>query len=134
MINTKKLIEIARKSRGMATIRRKTIAATKEVEKGHFVVYTVDGHRFTFPLGHLKSYIFRELLTMSQEEFGLPSSGPITFPCDASFMKDAANLIHQRAAVAKERALLQNLITKSSHPSFYVDQERTGQQLVARAC
>ncbi|KAI3795607.1 hypothetical protein L1987_38263 [Smallanthus sonchifolius] len=142
MIGTKTLIKIARKSQQMAIIRRKSIAAPgafrdfnsnskTKVEKGHFVVYTLDGHRFVFPLGHLKTYIFRELLTMSEEEFGLPSSGPITFPCDAAFMKDAANLIHQRAALAKERALLQYLVTKSCHPSFYVHQERAG---VAHAC
>ncbi|KAM0049213.1 putative small auxin-up RNA [Helianthus debilis subsp. tardiflorus] len=145
MMNTKKLIKIARKSQEMATIRRKSITgpgalrddntnSTTKVEKGHFVVYTLDGHRFVFPLGHLKTYIFRELLTMSEEEFGLPSSGPITFPCDASFMKDVANLFQQRATLAKERALLQSLITKSCHPSFYVSQETTRQQLVAHAC
>ncbi|KAI3745256.1 hypothetical protein L1987_58366 [Smallanthus sonchifolius] len=143
MIGTKTLIKIARKSEQIAAIRWKSIAApgafrdfnsnsTTKVEKGHFVVYTLDGQRFVFPLGHLKTYIFRELFTMSEEEFGLPSSGPITFPCDASFMNDAANLIHQPAALAKERAFLESLVTRSSHPSFYVHQERTRQQLVAQ--
>ncbi|KAM0049212.1 putative small auxin-up RNA [Helianthus debilis subsp. tardiflorus] len=131
MFDTKNLIKIARKSQEMATVRRKSTAATK-AEKGHFVVYTLDGRRFVFPLTHLKTYIFRELLTMAEEEFGLPSSGPITFPCDASFMNDAANLINQRAALAKERALLQSLITKSCHPSFYLSQERTKQPMLVK--
>ncbi|KAI3745258.1 hypothetical protein L1987_58368 [Smallanthus sonchifolius] len=152
MIGTKTLIKIARKSQQMVTIRRKiegpraqqmvTIRrkiegprafrdyntnSTTKAEKGHFVVYTPDGHRFVFPLGHLKTYIFRELLTMLEEEFRLPSSGPITFPCDASFMKDTTNLIHQCVVLAKERALLQSLVTKSSHPSFYFRQSKAKQ-------
>lgn len=129
----------------MATIRRKSIAqpgefkdcntnSTMKAEKGHFVVYTLDGHRFVFPLGHLNTYIFKELLTMSEEEFGLPSNRPITFPCDASFMKDVANLIQQRATLGKEKALMLSLVTNGSHLSSYVCRERTRQQLVAHAC
>ncbi|MFS8025260.1 putative small auxin-up RNA [Helianthus anomalus] len=66
MFDTKNLFKIARKSQEIATVRRKSIASTK-AEKGHFVVYTLDGRRFVFPLTHLKTYIFRELLTMSEE-------------------------------------------------------------------
>ncbi|KAL8196818.1 hypothetical protein R6Q57_024472 [Mikania cordata] len=145
MIGTKNFIKIARKSQEMATIRRKSIAAnrtfqdnnnntTTKIEKGHFVAYTLDGHRFVLPIGHLKSYIFRELLTISEEEFGLPRSGPITFPSDVAFIKDAANLIHKRATLASERALLQSLITKCNYPCFDVDQERTRPQIVAHSC
>ena len=143
MIGTKKLIKIARKSQEFATIRRKIFSgelrdnnanSTTKVEKGHFVVYTLDGHRFVFPLGHLNTYIFRELLTMSEEEFGLPSNGPITFPCDASFMKDATKLIQQCATLDKERDLLLSLVPKVTHQSLYVRKEEAVQQLVARAC
>ncbi|KAJ0726084.1 putative small auxin-up RNA [Helianthus annuus] len=107
MFSTKNIIKISRKSQEMAT------NSITKVEKGHFVGYTLDGQRFVFPLKHLKTYIFRELLSISEEEFGLPSNGPITFPCDASFMKDAANLIYERASLAKERALLQSLVIKT---------------------
>ncbi|KAL8267939.1 hypothetical protein R6Q59_001737 [Mikania micrantha] len=114
MIGTHKLIKIARKSQEFATIsvgatrafRDNNTNSTTKIEKGHFFVYTRDGQCFVFPIGHLKSCIFRELLTMSEEEFGLSSSGPITFTCDASFMKVAANLVVQGATQAKERALL----------------------------
>ncbi|GJR85550.1 hypothetical protein Tco_1126151 [Tanacetum coccineum] len=143
MIGTKKLIKIARKSQEFATIRRKSFSrelrdnntkSTTKVEKGHFVVYTLDGHRFGFPLGHLNTYIFRELLTMSEEEFGLPTNGPIKFPCDASFMRDAASLIQQCATLDKERDLLLSLVPKVTHQSLYVCNEEAAQQLVARAC
>ncbi|KAL8196819.1 hypothetical protein R6Q57_024473 [Mikania cordata] len=137
MIGTHKLIKITRKSQEFATIRPISVGATRayrdnntnsttKIEKGHFVVYTCDGQRFVLPIGHLKSCIFRELLTMSEEEFGLSSSGPITFPCDASFMKVAANLVVQGAILAKERALLESLVTKTSHPSFYVTNKDSG--------
>ncbi|KAJ0964014.1 hypothetical protein J5N97_029136 [Dioscorea zingiberensis] len=52
-------------------------------EKGHFFVYTSDGKRFMVPLAYLDNNIFKELLKISEEEFGLPGDGPITLPCDA---------------------------------------------------
>lgn len=145
MIGTRKLIKIARKSQEMASIRPKSLAKAgafrdrntdlmTKVEKGHFVVYTLDGHRFVFPLDNLKTYIFRELLAMSAEEFGLSSSGPITFSCDASFLKDATNLINKNVTIDMQRALIQSLFAKSNYPTCYVYQETTMQQLVAHAC
>ncbi|MCD9559575.1 hypothetical protein HAX54_017625 [Datura stramonium] len=60
-----------------------TVAAISSiVEKGHFVVYTTDQARFSIPLAYLLNEIIRQLLNMSEEEFGLPSGGPITLPCD----------------------------------------------------
>lgn len=55
-------------------------------EKGHFVVYTTDEKRFVVPLAYLKNNVIRELFKMAEDEFGLPSCGPITLPCDADFM------------------------------------------------
>ncbi|KAJ0963996.1 hypothetical protein J5N97_029118 [Dioscorea zingiberensis] len=56
-------------------------------EKGHFFVYTSDGKRFMVPLAYLDNNIFKELLKISEEEFGLPGDGPITLPCDAASME-----------------------------------------------
>ncbi|KAK8987413.1 hypothetical protein V6N11_027165 [Hibiscus sabdariffa] len=47
------------------------------VDKGHFVVYTMDKKRYVIPLAHLKNSIFQELFKMS-EEFRLSCNGPIT--------------------------------------------------------
>ncbi|KAK0575761.1 hypothetical protein LWI29_006563 [Acer saccharum] len=66
-------------------------------QKGHFVVYSIDKKRFEVPLQYLNNEIFKELLQMSQEEFGLPTTGPIMLPCDAVFMELAlSSLVLQR--------------------------------------
>ncbi|MBA0849483.1 hypothetical protein Goshw_016582 [Gossypium schwendimanii] len=102
MLSTKKLIRMERKWRKMAAIGRKTITSTGSTrrkvadedhssessvgDKGHFVVYTADKKRFVIPLSYLNNSIFQELFKMSEEEFGLSSDGPITFPCDSVIM------------------------------------------------
>ncbi|KAK0583395.1 hypothetical protein LWI29_036479 [Acer saccharum] len=97
MINPKKLIKLARKWQRVAALRRKRISLpglnTAVADKGHFVVYTADQRRFVLPISYLSNQIFQELLWMSEEEFGLPSNGPITLPCDAVFMEYAVSLI-----------------------------------------
>lgn len=48
------------------------------VDKGHFVAYTADRNRFVIPLACLHTEVFRQLrqlLQMSEDEFGLPSDG-----------------------------------------------------------
>ncbi|KAH7692285.1 Small auxin-up RNA protein [Dioscorea alata] len=57
-------------------------------EKGHFNVYTSEGKCFMVPLAYLDNSIFKELLRISEEEFGLPCDGPITLPCDAASMSN----------------------------------------------
>ena len=52
--------------------------------KGHCVVYTADERRFEVPLAYLRNRVFKELLRMSQEEFGFASDGRITLPCDVA--------------------------------------------------
>ncbi|KAL2936951.1 Auxin-responsive protein SAUR64 [Bienertia sinuspersici] len=74
-ISTKKLIKIARR---VASPRSKRVA-----DKGHFVVYTTDRRRFELPLFYLKSEVFTDLFRMAEEEFGVPTDGPITLPCDS---------------------------------------------------
>ncbi|XP_043709147.1 auxin-responsive protein SAUR36-like [Telopea speciosissima] len=101
MINNKKLIiAMARRwkkfavaaghwriSEGRSTKGSQRCKSQVVADKGHFIVYTADKKRFMIPLAYLTTNIFRELLRMSEEEFGLPGDGPITLPCDSAFME-----------------------------------------------
>ncbi|KAL2925968.1 Auxin-responsive protein SAUR64 [Bienertia sinuspersici] len=110
MINTRKLIKMARKWHKVAAASRKRISWPRPVaDKGHFVVYTIDGRRFTIPLEYLKSEIFIELLRIAEEEFGVTCSGPIMLPCDSKFMEYATSLIQRRVSEDLEKALIMSL-------------------------
>ena len=106
MISPKKIIKMARKWQRIAVLGRKRISSsttninvdaescsTSVANKGHFVVYTADQRRFMIPLVYLSNNIFRELFKMSEEDFELPSNGPITLPCDLVFMEYIIPLI-----------------------------------------
>ncbi|KAL5856158.1 hypothetical protein ACOSQ3_005992 [Xanthoceras sorbifolium] len=76
MINSKRLVELARKWQKKAAVRRQRLSFTNNGDglnsssvsnKGHFVVYTTDKTRFTVPLKYLSRSVFRELLRMSEE-------------------------------------------------------------------
>ena len=109
MISTKKLIKMVRKWQKFAAMQRKRISFSRNgseadycgtssssiVEKGHFAVYTADQKRFMIPLVYLENEIIRQLLNMSEEEFGLPSGAPITLPCDSAFMDYIISLIRK---------------------------------------
>ncbi|KAI5668148.1 hypothetical protein M9H77_18001 [Catharanthus roseus] len=89
MISTRKLIRMARKWQKKANIGRKRISFHRNNEntttsdcsssssplagKGHFVVYSADQKRYSFPISYLNNYIFRELFRLAEEEFGLPN-------------------------------------------------------------
>ncbi|KAK3188592.1 hypothetical protein Dsin_028153 [Dipteronia sinensis] len=45
------------------------------------------------PLKYLGKSVFRELLRMSDEEFGIPNNGLITLPCDSTFLKYVLALV-----------------------------------------
>ncbi|KAE8727207.1 putative SAUR-like auxin-responsive protein family [Hibiscus syriacus] len=95
MISPKKITKLARKWPKMASIKRKRITlprttmdaetnsccTSSAVEKGHFVVYSVDQKCFVLPLGYLKNKIVMELFNLAEEEFGLPGDGVLIFPC-----------------------------------------------------
>nr|GMC80534.1 auxin-responsive protein SAUR68-like [Ipomoea batatas] len=81
-------------------------SSTPAVNKGHFAVYTADQKQFLVPLTYLKNEIIRQLLNMSEEEFGLPSNGPITLPCDAVFMDYIISLLSHGLSTEIENALL----------------------------
>nr|GMD03839.1 auxin-responsive protein SAUR68-like [Ipomoea batatas] len=119
MISSKKLINMAKKWQKFVIIRRKRISFPKQneeevdscstssaVNKGHFVIYTADQKRFVIPLSFLDNKIIRQLLEMSEEEFGLPSDGPITLPCDAVLMKYIISLLSRGVSTQLQNALL----------------------------
>ncbi|XP_052192238.1 auxin-responsive protein SAUR68-like [Diospyros lotus] len=143
MISSKKLVKMARKWQKLAAITPKRITSpiTKEavaaghcspstVDKGHFVVYSADGTRFVIPLAYLSKEVVRELLKMAEEEYGLPSHGPITLPFDAIFFEYALSLIKRNASEELQGALLLS-ITSSRCLSFQNHQQgQSNQQLV----
>ncbi|MBA0793162.1 hypothetical protein Gohar_017586, partial [Gossypium harknessii] len=83
------------------------------VDKGCFSIYTMDKKRFVIPLAFLSNSVFRELFKMSEEEFGLPSDGPITLPCDSVVMNYIVSIVKRGLAKDLEKAVL-NFITTYS--------------------
>ncbi|GAB4838594.1 hypothetical protein Ancab_028140 [Ancistrocladus abbreviatus] len=78
-----------------STTKEDPCSTLLRADKGHFVVYSADGRRFMIPLVCLQNEIYKELLEMAEEEFGLPRDSPITLPCDAVFMDYAFSLIQR---------------------------------------
>ncbi|KAJ6368896.1 hypothetical protein OIU78_001295 [Salix suchowensis] len=134
MITAKKLIKLARKWQKLAAIRRRRLTLPQTIssldsddcgssstaEKGHFVVYSTDKKRFVLPLNYLNNEILRELFNLAEEEFGLTSDGPITLPCDATFMEYAITLIQQNVAKDIEKALLITIASNRCPSSLYL--------------
>nr|GMC80535.1 auxin-responsive protein SAUR68-like [Ipomoea batatas] len=118
MISSKKLIKLAKRWQKFAAIRRKSISFSRQnddadscstssaVTKGHFAIYTADQKRFIVPLSYLENEIIRQLLNMSEEEFGIPNDGPITLPCDAAFLDYIISLLSRGLSKELENALL----------------------------
>ncbi|MCD9559573.1 hypothetical protein HAX54_017623 [Datura stramonium] len=100
------------------------------VGKGHFVVYTMDQKRFVVPLAYLQHEIIRQLLHMSEEEFGLPSDGPITLSCDALFMDYIISLIGRGVAADLQNALLVSVASSRCSSTSYLQEQRNPQLLV----
>ncbi|WOL18182.1 auxin-responsive protein SAUR64-like [Canna indica] len=128
MLNPMKLIKMVRKWQQVAALRRRRIMSgsstdistvsaavsdfscnTQLASKGHVFMYTTDGKRFMVPLKYLTNNIFRELLRMSEEEFGLPADGPIMLPCEAASMDYIISLLRSRVPRDVERAVLASI-------------------------
>ncbi|KAJ4715903.1 Auxin-responsive protein [Melia azedarach] len=141
MISSKELIKIARKWQKLAALKRKRISfpgvnSSSVADKGHFVVYTADQKRHVFPISYLNNQIFQELLKISEEEFGLPSNGPITLPFDALVMEYAVSLIKNCVDENIEAALLTSIASircSSSHNSV-LDNQINSPQLIICSC
>ncbi|KAL5984125.1 hypothetical protein ACLOJK_018227 [Asimina triloba] len=132
MISPKRLAAIARRWQKLAAIGRRRISTSKpNVEpckkstpnKGHFIVYSTDGRRFAIPLAYHNSSIFQELFKWSEDEYGLPSDGPVTIPCEAAFMKYVISFLQRAMSEDIERALL--LSTATSRCSIFSDPLQT---------
>ncbi|XP_060168793.1 auxin-responsive protein SAUR68-like [Lycium barbarum] len=145
MLSAKKLIKMARKWQKFAAMQRKRISLPRNrndadscsmssllvAGKGQFVVYTTDQRRFVIPLAYLENKVILQLLNMSEEEFGLPSGGPITLPCDSAFMDYAVSLIKKGAAVGDlHKALLLSITNSSCSSTSFLHQEWGNQQLL----
>lgn len=141
MLTPKKLIKMVRKWQKVSALGRRRImsknsdtSATADspsslvASKGHVFMYTTDGKRFMVPLKYLTSSIFRELLRMSEEEFGLPTDGPIMLPCEAACMDYIISLLHSRVPREVERAVLASIA--SSRCTTALAPEGLNQQLV----
>ncbi|KAG4209556.1 hypothetical protein ERO13_A03G207901v2 [Gossypium hirsutum] len=119
---------LARKWQKLAVIGRRRITSSL-VDKGHFVIYTIDQKRFVIPLAYLRNTIFVELLKMSEEEFGLPSDGPITLPCDSVAMNYILSLLQRSLAKHLEKAVLNSVASyRCSSNASYCHQAHTDQQ------
>ena len=138
MISTRKLIKLAKKWQRVAIMRRKRVSFPESnnndgsstsyvARKGHFVVYTADLKRFIFPLSYLESPIIRELLEISQEEFGMPRDGPIRLPCDATFMQQIISMIQGSGNRNLKKALLMSISAQRCAFSCSI-QEKQGRQ------
>ncbi|XP_074314636.1 auxin-responsive protein SAUR64-like [Silene latifolia] len=120
---------MAKKYQRLAIASRKRVSWPRSVtNEGHFVVYTTDGRRFMLPLTYLKTDIFRELLRMAEEEFGIAASGAITLPCDSSFMECIISMIRKQMAKDLERELIASLA--SCRYSLVEHREHTNQHLL----
>ena len=143
MISAKKLIKMARKWQKFAVNQRKRISFPRSnfndaescstsssiVAKGNFVVYTIDQKRFVVPLAYLQHEVIRQLLHMS-EEFGLPSDGPITLPCDALFMNYIISLIRRGVSTDFQNALLVTVASSRCSSASYLQEQRHLELLV----
>ncbi|WCJ18904.1 SAUR-like auxin-responsive protein family [Euphorbia peplus] len=136
-ISAKKLIKLARKWQKLAALKRKRIAlpltvgttdsrsssTSAKAEKGFFSVYSSNQKRFLLPLAYLNSEIIRELFNMTEDEFGLPGSGPLTLPCEAEIMEYAIGLIKQKVNGDVERALLTSIANSCSSLPFHLQHQ-----------
>ncbi|XP_044984301.1 auxin-responsive protein SAUR36-like [Hordeum vulgare subsp. vulgare] len=117
MIHPKKLAQLAKKLQRLVAAGGQETAVTdggcstaSVADRGHCVVYTADGSRFEVPLAYLGTMAFRELLRVSQEEFGFSCDGRITLPCDASVMEYVMCLIRREASEEVEKAFLSSIV------------------------
>ncbi|VVA92965.1 unnamed protein product [Arabis nemorensis] len=124
---------MAKKWQQRAALKRKRISVQRTntsasfVEKGCFVVYTADKTRFAFPISYLSNYVFQELLKISEEEFGIPSGGPITLPFDSVFLEYLIKLIERQMDGDMEKAVLMSI---SSVKCSLQQQHQSTQQLL----
>ncbi|KAK9135474.1 hypothetical protein Syun_014804 [Stephania yunnanensis] len=83
------------------------IGKWRKGRKGYFAVYARERKRFVVPLYYLNHPIFKVLLEMAEEEFGLAAQGPLQVPCEEELMDHIVSLIrNKKPQVGGERALV----------------------------
>ncbi|TMW80524.1 hypothetical protein EJD97_018783 [Solanum chilense] len=144
MISTKKLIKMVKRWQKFAAGQRKRISFSRNgsdaddcstssssiAEKGHFVVYTIDQKRFVIPLVYLENEVIRQLLIISEEEFGLSSGDPITLPCDSAFIDYFVSLIKKGIITGDLHKALLLSIPSSCCSTSCLHQESGNKQLL----
>jgi Auxin responsive protein len=128
MLSSKKLVQMAKKWQRIAMLGKRSLTFEQKVshhdndqststqtEKGHFVVYTIDGKRFIIPLEYLNTTIVMKLFQLSEEEFGFLADGPITLPCEAAFLEYAMDLVKRGVSEEVERILLSFVLLPCHH-------------------
>jgi Auxin responsive protein len=128
MLSPKKLVQMAKRWQKMAVLGRRRITLEKKLshhetdqctgpwaDKGNFVVYTIDGKRFMIPIDYLNTRIIMQLFKLAEEEFGYTVDGPITLPCEATFMEYEMDLVKRGVSEDVERALLSSVLLPCHH-------------------
>ncbi|CAN1192592.1 Auxin-responsive protein SAUR66 [Linum perenne] len=111
IISPIKLIKMAKKWRNQVSTKKNKITPLPPTtrsyyHKGHFAVYTMeDKKRSMVPIACLDNKAFRQLLDISEEEFGPHHDGPIRLPCDGPCL---ASLIKR---AAHDRDLIRTVVT-----------------------
>nr|XP_019067473.1 auxin-responsive protein SAUR21-like [Solanum lycopersicum]XP_025884606.1 auxin-responsive protein SAUR21-like [Solanum lycopersicum] len=76
----------------------KKSSTTKDVPKGHFVVYVGETQkkRFVVPISFLNEPLFQHLLSQVEEEFGFNHPmGGVTIPCSEDFFIDLTSRLRK---------------------------------------
>uniref|UniRef100_M1DGB3 Auxin-induced SAUR n=1 Tax=Solanum tuberosum TaxID=4113 RepID=M1DGB3_SOLTU len=83
----------------MAILRMiKKSSTTRDVPKGHFVVYVGETQkkRFVVPISFLSEPLFQNLLSQVEEEFGFNHPmGGVTIPCSEDFFIDLTSCLRK---------------------------------------
>ncbi|KAG0477823.1 hypothetical protein HPP92_012542 [Vanilla planifolia] len=133
MVSSKRLIQMARTWKTMAVSGRKRILSTTGsmvASRGHIFIYSMDGRRFMITLADLTRSLLVVLFKMSEEEFGLPTDGPITLPFDGSSMEYILSLLRHQVPMDAERAALASISSYRCMSSALVPHEHQKQQVV----
>jgi hypothetical protein len=138
MVSANRLIEMAKKWQKMAAQKRKRISylrneadmKSSSVNKGHFVVYSIDHKRFVVPLKYLSTNVFRELFKWSEEVFGLPTTGPIMLPCDSVFLDYAISLVQEQIPEDVEKALITFMYACQNEASSFHDLRQNNEHII----
>ncbi|TMW80521.1 hypothetical protein EJD97_018798 [Solanum chilense] len=76
----------------------KKSSATRDIPKGHFVVYVgeMQKKRFVIPISFLSEPLFHDLLSQSEEEFGFDHPmGGVTIPCSEDLFINLTSILRK---------------------------------------